>query len=739
MEKRFYKVGLSVNLGDKVNLEENFEEIVKAAMDFTDAADCRKVLTISSIKNNFIRFLISLNVKNSNYNFTIRSIAGFLKSLCSLFNLQYDSKKHYFFVEEYTFMSQDDYISLYKDSCINIGKLIKEKSLNADKDLKNEEDFQIDDSTENSYENLENLQIPKRSFPIINTGVSRINDKKDEAKVPTLQDSMKQLNNLIGLEAVKKQIKDITSFIIKSNERSIRLGIDNLELYYNTAISGNSGTGKNTLAKILFNIYYNLGVIGNGKFIIIDGIDVWPRNTLDRYIGNAQSGVILINDFHLALENNRPGQKDVFATIDEWCKVYKNNFVFIFAGEIDGMAKLMKNPKIKNHINFYLNISDFNEEESIELIKYFAAKERYTIDNESDSILTKYIKYLKEKDLFENTYTARRIVNKAIVKHGAIDIASCLTSGDFYMEDIDKLEDENKTLDISEADIFKELDGMIGLYEVKKRIKEITAYVKTQLKRKKLGLKSEPICLHMSFVGNPGTGKTSVARCIGKILKNIGALSKGQFIEASREDLVGAYIGQTALKTADKIKEAEGGVLFIDEAYSLNSFSKRDYGYEVISTLVKKMEDLRDNLVVIFAGYPEEMSGFISMNPGLKDRVQFKLEFKDYKAGELLDIWKKFFSDSGYEIDMDALYEMEKISHELYENKNSSFSNGRIIRKCFERAKIHQAVRIINSDKTETEEFIKITSEDIESLNEDEDLAEILHRADLKKCIGFNR
>jgi SpoVK/Ycf46/Vps4 family AAA+-type ATPase len=166
-------------------------------------------------------------------------------------------------------------------------------------------------------------------------------------------------------------------------------------------------------------------------------------------------------------------------------------------------------------------------------------------------------------------------------------------------------------------------------------------------------------------------------------------LRTGKFVEVGREDLVGRYVGHTAIKTAEKIKEAEEGILFIDEAYSLDSNSSIDYGHEAINTLVKHMEDKRDNLVVIFAGYPKEMLKFITMNPGLRERIQFKLEFVDYKANELFEIWKKFFESSEYQIDKDALYEMERISNKLYENRDSNFSNGRIIRKCFERAKMN--------------------------------------------------
>jgi len=232
-------------------------------------------------------------------------------------------------------------------------------------------------------------------------------------------------------------------------------------------------------------------------------------------------------------------------------------------------------------------------------------------------------------------------------------------------------------------------------------------------------------------------GKTTVARYMGKMLKKMGILSTGKFVEAIREDLVGKYVGHTAMKTAEKKKEAEGGILFVDEAYSLQSESKIDYGHEAVNTLVKKMEDLRENLVIIFAGYPKEMSRFINMNPGLKDRIQFELEFVDYKPQELLEILKKFFSDSQYEIEEAALNEMEKIANKLYKNRDCNFSNGRIMRKCFERVKMHQAVRIMKDNLTEVEDFKKINIEDIESRYKDQNIAGMLKEAIINKRIGF--
>lgn len=743
MERRIYKVILSVNLDKEINLADDLDEIIEAAHDFT-MKNNYKTLNLCSVEKDRLEILTTINSKKKSNNFMLNSINGFLRRACKIYDLDYDSEKNYFTIDEISTISEENYIDVYRDSAINIGEMIK-KNFRA-KQVKNSkpcDDEELEDNNKVELENesnsncdTEEIKKPRRKFPEILTGRNRAgaNFKSENIEFKTLKDTLKQLDRLIGIDETKEKIKEITSFIIRNNERCVNLNIDNPGLYYNVAIAGNKGTGKNTIAKILYHIYYHLGVIGKGEFIVIDGKEIYQGSSLDRYIGTAQSGVVLINNAHFISATNRSGVKDNFTALEEWFSVYKNNFVFILAGETEDMNEVIKNDKVRNHMDFFLNISDFTEAETLELVNHFVKKERYSIDSMAEEKILKTITYLKYNKNFENAYTARRIVEKAIINNGILNDSNCLVKDDFCFKDMNDLESEKK--DEVEDNPFDELEGLIGLNEVKEKVKEISAYVGAQLRRKELGLKTEQLCLHMNYVGNPGTGKTTVARCIGKILKNMNILSTGKFIEVSREDLVGKYVGHTAIKTAEKIKEAEGGILFIDEAYSLVSESGVDYGHEAINTLVKKMEDLRENLVVIFAGYPKEMSRFINMNPGLKDRIQFKLEFADYKPQELLEIWRKFFVESQYEIEEEALNEMERMVNKIYENRDNNFSNGRIMRKYFERIKMHQAIRIMKDNLTETSDIVKINIEDIKKLYEEKDIVE-LQEVVLKRCIGF--
>lgn len=742
MERKYFKVGVSVNFGKEINLREQLEKLVEVAQDYTKKCNYNKVLNLISVEEDTLYFLITF------YNrpleeFKLRSVMGFLKRVCSIFDYNYDGKKKYFSLIEWLPVSREEYPYMLSEGTINIGETFKEIMKN-----KKEESEEIDkeskknvveiDNENNSLIDQEEIEKPIRKFPTLQNVSNRMNenDKKDTLESTTLRDTLSQLDDLIGVEVIKEKIKEITSFIMRNNERCVRLNIDNPGLYYNIAIMGNKGTGKDTIAKILYHIYYHLGVIGKGKFITIDSKDVYPGYSLDKQLGNTQSGVILINNAHLISASDKRGSVSYLDTLEEWFSVYKRNFVFILSGETGGINELLKNERVKNYMDFFIDIPDFNEIEALELVKHFAKHEKYKIEDNANEEIIKYISYLKEKDSFENVYTARRIIEKAIINNGIINDYNYLLKEDFKFEGYSDFE-KSEHVEVSEVNPVEQLEELIGLSEVKQKVKEISDYVESQLRRKNLGLISEPLCLHMSYVGNPGTGKTTVARIMGKILNKLGVLSTGNFVEVSREDIIGKYVGHTAIKTAEKIKEAVGGVLFIDEAHSLNSESKIDYGYEAVSTIVKKMEDLRESIVVIFAGYQKEMESFIIMNPGLRDRVQFKLEFEDYKPTELLEIWQKFLNDSQYKIEDEALAEMENIINKIYKNRNCNFSNGRIMRKCFERVKMQQAVRVIKDNLTDVEDLVKINIDDIKKLYEDQDIAEMLKEIVSKRTIGF--
>ncbi|AKS38265.1 stage V sporulation protein K [Anoxybacillus gonensis] len=263
-------------------------------------------------------------------------------------------------------------------------------------------------------------------------------------------------------------------------------------------------------------------------------------------------------------------------------------------------------------------------------------------------------------------------------------------------------------------EIQKELDELVGLNEVKKLIKEIYAWLYINKARQANGLKGNKQSLHMIFKGNPGTGKTTVARILGKLFLEMNVLSKGHFIEAERADLVGEYIGHTANKTRDLIKKARGGILFIDEAYSLARGGEKDFGKEAIDTLVKGIEDFSDDLVVILAGYPAEMDYFLSLNPGLPSRFPLMLEFPDYTTEELVQIAKQMLHIREYELTSEAERKLrEHIEQLLAGGYQRKFSNGRYIRNLIEKAIRKQAVRLLHEGRYDKKELMIIRERDL--------------------------
>ncbi|KAB3534045.1 AAA family ATPase [Alkaliphilus pronyensis] len=264
------------------------------------------------------------------------------------------------------------------------------------------------------------------------------------------------------------------------------------------------------------------------------------------------------------------------------------------------------------------------------------------------------------------------------------------------------------------ADTLKELDMLIGLTNVKALVKEVLAYADMQKKRRANGLQTQPLAMHMIFKGNPGTGKTTVARLLGKIFKAKGLLEVGHLLEIERADLVGEYIGHTAQKVREQIKKGLGGVIFVDEAYSLARGGEKDFGKEAIDALVKGMEDNKDNLIIILAGYKEEMDTFLSINPGLKSRFPIHMDFDDYTIEELVEISELMLDLRQYTLSMSAKAKLYQLLAQKRLRDGLHSGNARLVRNIIEKAIRRQAVRLSNRENCTITDLMMLAREDLE-------------------------
>jgi AAA+ superfamily predicted ATPase len=261
----------------------------------------------------------------------------------------------------------------------------------------------------------------------------------------------------------------------------------------------------------------------------------------------------------------------------------------------------------------------------------------------------------------------------------------------------------------------KELNDMVGLEGVKQEVNSLINFVKIQKEREKHGLKQNDISYHCVFTGSPGTGKTTVARILANIFRSLDVIDTGQLVETDRAGMIAEYVGQTAVKVDKLVDESMGGVLFIDEAYSLSTGSSEDFGKEAIATLLKRMEDNRDNLIVIVAGYSDKMKDFIDMNPGLKSRFNRYIHFEDFAPKDMMSIYHKMCQGSDYTISQEAEKYLQSQFESAYNSRDESFGNGRYVRNAFEKSIENLSNRIAKSDKITKELLTTIEKEDINS------------------------
>ena len=552
-------------------------------------------------------------------------------------------------------------------------------------------------------------------------------DSKQKAEKNTQPPSNKkspfdELSQLIGLSAAKMEVKEISDFAKVQKARKTR-GLPVSEMSYHLVFTGNPGTGKTTVARLVAQIYKELGILSKGHLV-----EATAKDLVAGYVGQtaiktgeiiekALGGVLFIDEAYTLLDKTGQGYgQEAIDTLLKEMEDHRGDFAVIVAGYDDLMKQFIEsNPGLKSRFNKFIHFEDYTSEEMMGIFNSLCAKNAYTVTDDASEIIKQYFVAICEShdESFANARTARNFFENVISKQASRiaskrekteEILSTITVDDVsWCQDS---EHEEETLE----DILATFNELTGLALVKEEISDLIYVVQHQQRRKAQGLKVPSLSLHLVFMGNPGTGKTTVARYVAKLYKALGLLSKGHLVETDRSGLVAGYVGQTAIKTQEVINSALGGVLFIDEAYTLSNGGANDFGQEAIDTLLKAMEDKRDDLVVIVAGYDELMDDFVHSNPGLESRFNRYIHFSDYSTEEMYSIFSSLCSKNQYELSEDATSAVKGYFSSV---SIADIGNGRGARNLFEKVVTQQAKRISKSSDSSGQELSIITEMDV--------------------------
>lgn len=594
----------------------------------------------------------------------------------------------------------------------------------------------------------------EKEIPLIKAPKSQTKTNEN-IKSENIEDVMKELDALIGLEEVKEKIKEYSKYInflaLRQNK-----GIEESEkISLHSVFKGNPGTGKTTVARKLGKIYKRLGLLSKGHVYEADRTEL-----VAEYIGQtapktkaaikkAKGGILFIDEAYALARQNDDAKDFGKEAIEILLKELSDgeDIAIIVAGYPNEMDTFINsNPGLKSRFTMSIDFPDYTPQELMQIAEY-AAKNRGVEFSPiaKELFYKKLVDAYRERDKF---FGNARLVN-SLVEECKMNLGiRVMESKDPKILKVHELsiitEDDVEKISITQkrkkADIpideellsssLNKLNQMIGLESVKTEISELVKLVRFY---KETGKDiRNTFSLHSVFTGNPGTGKTTVARILAQIYKALGILERGKLIECDRQSLVGGYVGQTAIKTAEIIDRAMGGVLFIDEAYSLTEGGNSDYGKEAIEIILKRMEDFRGEFIVIAAGYTENMRRFLESNPGLKSRFDKTLHFEDFDPQELMHIAENQLTEYNMKLTSAAHNKLFDTIEEMYSSRDKYFGNGRSVRKLIEQIVKKQYLRMASLSIDERSEKI-ISSVNVKDL----DGLEITKASKYTGSIGF--
>src|SRR6516162_7456072 len=559
----------------------------------------------------------------------------------------------------------------------------------------------------------------------------------------SVEDAMAELDAMIGLTPVKEQVRSIAASIEAARRRTVA-GISTERPMRHFVFLGPPGTGKTTVARVLAKIFYAFGLLQTPEVIEAHRADLVGEYLgataikTNELVDSALGGVLFIDEAY-SLVNEGDGQADRFGqeavqALLKRAEDDRDNLIIILAGYEKQMESfLASNPGLASRFATRLKFPSYSPAEMMQLAQTVIGRRGDQLDPDARPVLYRKLEEVGRRRMTDDLGNGR-FVRSLIEKAGQARDVRVITStpnpaeqdlltiqaGDLeqgYAELTSRLRGYEDTPTVEAA--LAELGMLIGLDPVKQQVRAIAAQLRVAKMRSQQGLNSQPPARHFVFTGPPGTGKTTVSRILGRIFAAHGLLVRPEVVEAHRADLVGEHLGSTAIKTNKLIDSAMGGVLFIDEAYSLNNvgYDGGDaFGAEAVQTLLKRAEDDRDRLVIVLAGYPDDMDRFLRSNPGLASRFSTRVTFPSYSPDELVEISGRLADGADDRFDPPAIEVLRAIfAHTCAAGRIDELGNGRFARSLYERACACRDLRVENLAHPSREDLVTLTAADVQA------------------------